>query len=178
MISKQTIDEILLASKIEDVVGDFVALKKRGQNWVGLCPFHDDKNPSMYVSPRLGIFKCFVCDSGGNAVHFLMEHEKISYPEALRYLAKKYNIHIEEEEAKTDEELAQQSENESLFALNNYAEKYFIDNYSILKMVAILLFPISKSEGLKKAPSNVLNWDIILTDGIISLKMPLKTAIK
>ena len=125
MISRQTVDEILLAAKIEEVVGDFVPLKKRGQNWVGVCPFHEDKNPSMYVSPRLGIFKCFVCDAGGNAVHFLMEHEKISYPEALRYLAKKYNITIEEEAEKNAEEQAAHDERESMFILNGYAEKYF-----------------------------------------------------
>lgn len=127
MISKGTIDEILLVTKIEEVVADFVPLKKRGQNWVGVCPFHDDRNPSMYVSPRIGIFKCFVCDAGGNAVHFLMEHEKISYPEALRYLAKKYNITIEEEAGKTPEDLAAQDERESMFILNAFAEKYFID---------------------------------------------------
>ncbi|MEG1556047.1 MAG: DNA primase [Bacteroidales bacterium] len=125
MISKKSIDEIFLTAKIEEVVGDFVSLKKRGQNWVGVCPFHDDRNPSMYVNPRLGIFKCFVCDAGGNAVHFLMEHEKISYPEALRYLAKKYNIVIEEDEDKSLEEIAEQNEKEALFILNEYAEKYF-----------------------------------------------------
>lgn len=125
MISKKTVDEILLVSKIEEVVGDFVPLKKRGQNWVAVCPFHDDKNPSMYVSPRLGIFKCFVCEAGGNAVHFLMEHEKISYPEALRYLAKKYNIFIEEEAGKTPEELQAADVRESMFILNGFAEKYF-----------------------------------------------------
>lgn len=127
MITKQSIDEILLAAKIEEVVGDFVSLKKRGQNWVGVCPFHDDKNPSMYVSPRLGIFKCFVCDAGGNAVHFLMEHEKISYPEALRFLAKKYNITIEEERERTPEEKLAQDERDSMFILNGFAEKYFAD---------------------------------------------------
>lgn len=187
MISKQTIDEILLASKIEDVVGDFVALKKRGQNWVGLCPFHDDKNPSMYVSPRLGIFKCFVCDSGGNAVHFLMEHEKISYPEALRYLAKKYNIHIEEEEAKTDEELAQQSENESLFALNNYAEKYFINqlfNTEDGRNIALSYF---KERGFKestierfKLGYNPDGWDHFTQDALkngYQMKHLLKTGL-
>ncbi len=127
MISKQTIDEIILSSKIEEVVGDFVSLKKRGQNWVGLCPFHDDRNPSMYVSPRLGIYKCFVCDAGGNAVKFLMEHEKISYPEALRFLAKKYGITIVEDERKSAEELEAQNVKDSLFALNSFAEKYFIN---------------------------------------------------
>ena len=127
MISKKSVDEILLVTKIEEVVGDFVSLKKRGLNWVGLCPFHNDKNPSMYVSPRLGIYKCFVCDSGGPAVHFLMEHEKITYPEALRYLAKKYNIPIEEEAEKSAEELAADSERDSLFILNAFAENFFID---------------------------------------------------
>lgn len=127
MISKQTIDEILLVTKIEEVVGDFVSLKKRGINWVGLCPFHNDKNPSMYVSPRLGIYKCFVCDSGGPAVHFLMEHEKITYPEALRYLAKKYNIAIEEEQEKSAEELAVETERDSLFILNTFAENFFVN---------------------------------------------------
>lgn len=127
MISKKTVEEILLVTKIEEVVGDFVSLKKRGVNWVGLCPFHNDKNPSMYISPRLGIYKCFVCESGGPAVHFLMEHEKISYPEALRYLANKYNISIEEDEEKSAEEQAADNERESLFILNRFAEDYFID---------------------------------------------------
>jgi len=127
MISKKTIDEIILTTKIEEVVGDFVSLKRRGQNWVGLCPFHDDKNPSMYVSPRLGIFNCFVCDTKGNAVHFVMEHEKITYPEALRYLAKKYNITIEEEAEKTKEEVEEQSKKESLLLVNQFAENYFIE---------------------------------------------------
>jgi DNA primase len=127
MISKKTIDEIMMITKIEEVVGDFVSLKRRGQNWVGICPFHDDKNPSMYVSPRLGIFNCFVCDTKGNAVHFIMEHEKITYPEALRYLAKKYNITIEEEAEKTKEELEDESNKESLLLLNQFAENYFVE---------------------------------------------------
>ena len=127
MISKKTIDEIMLITKIEEVVGDFVLLKRRGQNWVGLCPFHDDKNPSMYVSPRLGIFNCFVCDTKGNAVHFVMEHEKITYPEALRYLAKKYNITIEEEAEKTKEEIEEHNKKESLLLVNQFAENYFIE---------------------------------------------------
>ena len=127
MISKKTIDEILMVTKIEEVVGDFVSLKRRGQNWVGVCPFHDDKNPSMYVSPRLGIFNCFVCDTKGNAVHFVMEHEKISYPEALRYLAKKYNITIEEDAEKTKEEQEEDNKRESLLLVNQFAENYFIE---------------------------------------------------
>lgn len=127
MISKRTIEEILLVAKIEEVVGESVSLKKRGQNWVGLCPFHEDKNPSMYVSPKIGIYKCFVCDAGGNAVQFLMNHEKISYPEALRILAKKYNITIEEDAPKSQEEVEAQSEVDSLFILNQFAEKFFFD---------------------------------------------------
>ena len=126
MISKETIDEIYSAAQIEEVVADFVPLKRRGQNWVGVCPFHNDKNPSMYVSPRLGIFNCFVCHTGGNAVNFVMKHEQISYPEALRYLAKKYGINIVEDtrsEDLTDEEKLK----ESLLAVNKFAEQYFID---------------------------------------------------
>jgi len=127
MISKKTIDDLMLITKIEDVVGDFVSLKRRGQNWVGLCPFHDDKNPSMYVNPRLGIFNCFVCGTKGSAVHFIMEHEKISYPEALRYLAKKYNITIEEEAEKSKEEIEEQNKKESLLLVNQFAENYFME---------------------------------------------------
>jgi len=127
MISKKTIDEIIQTAKIEEVIGDFVSLKRRGQNWVGICPFHDDKNPSMYVSPRLGIFNCFVCDTKGNSIHFIMEHEKLSYPETLRYLAKKYNITIEEEAEKSKEEIEEQNKKESLLLVNQFAENYFIE---------------------------------------------------
>lgn len=126
MISKETVDEIYNAAQIEEVVADFVPLKRRGQNWVGVCPFHSDKNPSMYVSPRLGIFNCFVCHTGGNAVNFVMKHEQISYPEALRYLAKKYSINIVEDAQKED--LSDEEKlRESLVAVNKYAEQYFID---------------------------------------------------
>ena len=127
MISKQTIDEILSVAKIEEVVGEFVQLKRRGQNWVGLCPFHNDRTPSMYVSPRLGIYKCFVCGAGGDSVRFLMEHEKMSYPEALRHIAAKYGIPIVEDEKQTPEETAEQRERDSLFALNEYAANYFVN---------------------------------------------------
>jgi DNA primase len=92
MIDQVTIDRILDAAQIMDVVSDFVTLRKRGVNYVGLCPFHSDKTPSFYVSPAKGLCKCFACGKGGNAVHFIMEHEQMSYPEALKYLAKKYNI--------------------------------------------------------------------------------------
>ena len=128
MISRKTIDEIKLAAKIEEVVGDFIPLKRAGKDWVGLCPFHDDKDPSLHVSPRLGIYKCFVCDSAGDSVKFLMEHEKISYPDALRYLAEKYHIEIEEDKKElTPEEQAAQTEREALLGVNSFAEKFFIE---------------------------------------------------
>ena len=96
MIDQATIDRILDAAQIVEVVSDFVTLRKRGVNYVGLCPFHNEKTPSFSVSPSKGLCKCFSCGKGGNAVHFIMEHEQMSYPEALRYLAKKYNIEIKE----------------------------------------------------------------------------------
>ena len=124
MIDQATIDRILDAAQIMDVVSDFVTLRKRGVNYVGLCPFHSDKTPSFYVSPAKGLCKCFACGQGGNAVHFIMAHEQMSYPEALRYLAKKYNIEIKEREL-SDEEKLVQSERESLFIVNNFARDYF-----------------------------------------------------
>ena len=98
MINQETIQRILDATHIEEVVGDFVTLRKRGANYIACCPFHDEKTPSFNVNPARGIFKCFGCGKGGDAVRFLMEHDHLSYPDALRYLAKKYNITIEEEE--------------------------------------------------------------------------------
>ncbi len=124
MIDQATIDRIMDAAQIYDVVSDFVTLRKRGINYVGLCPFHDDKTPSFYVSPAKGLCKCFACGKGGNAVHFIMEHEQLTYPEALRFLAKKYGIEIKEREL-TGEEKAAQSERESLFVVNQWANDYF-----------------------------------------------------
>jgi len=124
MIDQPTIDRILDAAQIVDIVSGFVTLRKRGVNYVGLCPFHDDKTPSFYVSPSKGLCKCFSCGKGGNAVHFIMEHEQMSYPEALKYLAKKYGIEIKERELSSEEKLMQ-SERESLFIVNNFARDYF-----------------------------------------------------
>lgn len=124
MIDQATIDRILDAAQIYDVVSDYVTLRKRGVNYVGLCPFHDDKTPSFYVSPAKGLCKCFACGKGGNAVHFIMEHEQMSYPEALRFLAKKYGIEIKERELSSEEKAAQ-SERESLFIVNQFARDYF-----------------------------------------------------
>lgn len=124
MIDQATIDRILDAAQIVEVVSDFVTLRKRGVNYVGLCPFHNEKTPSFSVSPSKGLCKCFSCGKGGNAVHFIMEHEQMSYPEALRYLAKKYNIEIKEREL-TNEEKEMQSNRESMFIVNNFARDYF-----------------------------------------------------
>ena len=114
------------AVNIVDVVGEFVNLRKAGVNYKGLCPFHDDKTPSFMVSPSKNICHCFACGEGGNAVNFLMKHEQITYPEALRWLAKKYNIEIQEKEL-TDEEKQQQSDRESMFIVNEWAMNYFQD---------------------------------------------------
>ena len=114
------------AAQIEDVVSEFVTLRRRGVNLVGLCPFHDDKTPSFYVSPAKGLCKCFSCGKGGNAVHFIMEHEQLSYYEALKWLAKKYGIEVKERELSNEEKLAQ-SMRESLFLVNSFANNYFQD---------------------------------------------------
>ena len=124
MIDQPTIDRILDAANIVDVVSEFVTLRKRGVNYVGLCPFHDDKSPSFYVSPAKNICKCFACGEGGTAVHFIMKHEQIGYFDALRFLAKKYNIEIEEREL-SDEEKRVRSDRESMFIVNAWAQQYF-----------------------------------------------------
>jgi len=124
LIPKQTIDEIFDAAIIEDVVGEFVPLKKRGANYLGNCPFHNEKTPSFTVSPAKGIYKCFGCGKAGNSVNFVMEHEHYSYPEALRFLAGKYSIEIEEEEL-TDDQKEAADERESLYIVSNYAANYF-----------------------------------------------------
>ena len=124
MIDRATVDKILDAARIVDVVGDFVTLRKSGVNYKGLCPFHDDRNPSFMVSPAKNICHCFVCGKGGTPAGFLMEHEQMTYPEALRWLAKKYNIEIVEKEL-TDEERAAQSERESMFIVNEWAKDWF-----------------------------------------------------
>ena len=127
MISPNTIQTIFETARVEEVIGDFVTLKKRGANYLGLCPFHNEKTPSFSVSPSKGIYKCFGCGKAGNVVGFVMEHEHYSYPEALKYLAKRYSIEIEEEEV-TPEMQQQIDEKESLLALNSFVTKYFIQN--------------------------------------------------
>ncbi|WP_423146813.1 DNA primase [Rubrolithibacter danxiaensis] len=124
MIIKETVDKILEVSRIEEVVGDFVHLRKRGSSLIGLCPFHNEKTPSFHVSPVKGIYKCFGCGKGGDSVRFIMDHEKYSYPEALKYLANKYQIEIEEVE-QTPEQQAVDNQRESLFIVSNWAGKFF-----------------------------------------------------
>jgi DNA primase len=124
VITPDTISTILSAARIEEVIADFVSLKRRGTNYIGLCPFHNERTPSFTVSPTKGIYKCFGCGKAGNTVNFLMEHEHYTYPEALRFLAKRYHIEIAEE-VQTPEKIQEQNEKETLFLVNQFAQKYF-----------------------------------------------------
>lgn len=127
MIDRETVDKIFDAADILDVVSTFVHLKKRGVNYLGLCPFHNEKTPSFTVSPSKGIYKCFGCGKGGNAVNFIMEHEQLSYAETLRYLAKRYHIEIIEKEL-SDQEKEKQNDRESMLIVNHFAQKTFVQN--------------------------------------------------
>ena len=126
MINKETVDQIISTARVEEVINDFVTLKKRGVNYIGHCPFHDEKTPSFTVSPAKGIYKCFGCGKAGNAVNFVMEHEHYTYPEALKYIAKKYGIQVEEtaEELSPEEDFAAK-EKESLFIVTAFANSFF-----------------------------------------------------
>ncbi len=126
MIDQETIQRIMDTARIEEVIGDFVSLKKRGANHIGCCPFHNEKTPSFYVSPSKGIYKCFGCGEAGDVVGFLKKHEHFTYPEALRWLARKYNIEIREEE-QTEEQRERQNERDALFHVSEFAQKYFAD---------------------------------------------------
>ena len=126
MIDRPTVDRIMNASNIVEVVSDFVSLRKTGTSYKGLCPFHDDRTPSFSVSPVKGVYKCFSCGAAGNAVKFIMEHEQMTYPEALKWLANKYHIEVHEREL-TNEEKQQENERESMFLVNEWAAKYFND---------------------------------------------------
>ena len=127
MIERETVDKIFETANILEVVSDFVSLKKRGTNYIGCCPFHNEKTPSFYVSPTKNIYKCFGCGKGGNSVNFVMEHEQMSYTEALKYLANKYHIEIKEKEF-TPEEQEAQNDRESMLVLNEFAKNTFIRN--------------------------------------------------
>lgn len=124
MIPKETVDQIIETSRIDEVVGEWVNLKKRGANMLGLCPFHNEKTPSFTVSPAKGIYKCFGCGKAGGSVNFVMDHEQYTYPEALKFLANKYNIEIEEEE-KSPEQIQEANAKESLFLVSEFAANYF-----------------------------------------------------
>ena len=126
MIDPTTVSRIIETAEILDVVQDFVTLKKRGVNFLGLCPFHNEKTPSFTVSPSKGIFKCFGCGKGGNSVSFIMEHEHLSYAEALKFLARKYNIEVDERE-ETPEDVEKRNVVESLLVVSSFAQKYFTD---------------------------------------------------
>ena len=126
MIPKETVDLILDTARVEEVIGDFVTLKRRGSSYVACCPFHNEKTPSFHVTPSKGIYKCFGCGKAGSAVGFVMEYEHMTYPEALRYLAKKYNIEVQEEEESV-EQIAARQRSESLLAVSEFARKFFSD---------------------------------------------------
>ena len=126
MIPQETVDLILDTARIEEVIGDFLTLRRRGANLVACCPFHNEKTPSFYVSPAKGMFKCFGCGKAGSAVGFLMEHEHITYPEALRYLADKYHIELREKE-ESAEDLVLRQRRESLLLASDFAQKFYVD---------------------------------------------------
>ena len=149
MIPQETVNKILDAAQIEDVVGDFVSLKRRGANLIACCPFHNEKTPSFYVSPAKGIFKCFGCGKSGSAVGFVMEHESMSYVEALKYLARKYHIEVVEKE-ETAEEIAKRQRSESLHIVLDYAAKFFQSQLSS-DMGRALGYAYFKSRGLDDA---------------------------
>ncbi|NNJ55253.1 MAG: DNA primase, partial [Bacteroidia bacterium] len=125
MISQAVIDKIFDVAPIEEVVGEYVTLKRAGANYKGLCPFHDDKHPSMSVSPSKGIFKCFSCGQGGNVFQFIMEHEGLSYPLAIKHLADRYNIEIEEGQIDVNELAEEARIKDGVYAALEFAKKHF-----------------------------------------------------
>ncbi|MDC0029405.1 DNA primase, partial [bacterium] len=186
MIPKNTIDEIFETVKIEEVISDFITLKKRGVNLLGLCPFHNEKTPSFTVSPTKGIYKCFGCGEGGNSVSFLMDKEHYTYPEALKYLAKKYNIEIVEEEM-TVEQAKAANEKDSLYVLSSFANDFFIEklwqtnegktiglnyfkergyNEEIIKKFGLGYSPKQKDSFTNTALNKLYSKDYILKSGL------------
>ena len=165
MIDRETIDRIFDTADIVEVISDFVTLKKSGQNYKGLSPFTNEKTPSFFVSPAKGIYKDFSSGKGGNAVGFLMEHERLTYPEALRYLAKKYNIEIVEKEP-TAEEIQQKNERESLLILAGYAQKYFSNILINTPEASQWAWHISTKGGSGKIWSESSSLDTVLHRGM------------
>lgn len=190
MISPQTIEQITNRIDIIDVVSEFVKLKKRGANYLGLCPFHNEKTPSFTVSPAKEIYKCFGCGKSGNTITFLMEHEKYSYTEALKWLAQRYNIEIEETVV-SDEVKQTQHVSESLYALNNFAQKFFSEklfnsdegqsnaisyldergfNNEIIKKFQLGYDPQQRNAFTTAATNNQFNKDILVKSGLSVLR--------
>jgi DNA primase len=161
MIPEKTVTEILETAKIEDVVGDFVTLKRRGVNMIGLCPFHNEKTPSFTVSPAKNIFKCFGCGQAGNTAKFIMEHESSTFPDALRYLANKYGIKIEEKKLTPEMRAAMQAE-DSLFIVNDYALKYFQDTLFETDMGKSVGLNYFKERGYRE--ETIRKWGLGFTD--------------
>lgn len=174
-ISQETIAQIQDRTEIVEVVSDFVSLKKRGSNWTACCPFHNEKTPSFSVSPSKGIYKCFGCGRGGDAITFIMEIENSTYPEALKYLAKKYGITIEQDEDLTAEDLARQNERESLLILHEFAKKYYMDllwNADLGKSVGLSYF---KERGFNHNTIQTFELGFSLPDWEAFSKEALKT---
>lgn len=157
MITRETIDKVLDAARIEEVVGDFVDLKKRGSSLIGTCPFHDEKTPSFHVSVSKGIYKCFGCGVGGDAIKFVMELEKYSYPEAIRYLADKYGVQVEQVE-RSPAQLEAQDTRESLFVLSTWAGKYFKEQLWDTKMGQSIALSYFKERGYRE--DIILKFDL------------------
>ncbi len=172
MINRETIDKIMETARIEEVVGDFVHLKKRGTSLIGNCPFHGEKTPSFHVSVSKGIYKCFGCGKGGDSVRFVMEHEKYSYPEALKFLAQKYNIEVEET-VETAQDVEAQNARESLYIVSQFAASYFEDqlwNSAEGKAIGLSYF---KERGFREDILKKFNlgyspdvWDALTQDAI------------
>ncbi|HUS86678.1 MAG TPA: DNA primase [Bacteroidales bacterium] len=156
MIPHQTIEQILNTAQIIDVVQEFVSLRKRGVNFLGLCPFHNEKTPSFTVSPTKGIFKCFGCGKGGNAVNFIMEHESLSYPEALKYLAKKYSIEVVEKELSA-EDIERENERESMLVISSYAARIFEENLFKSEEGAAIGLSYFKQRGFRQETLKAFN---------------------
>lgn len=172
LIKQETINRIIETARIDEVVSDFVSLKKRGASYIGLCPFHNEKTPSFHVSPAKGIYKCFGCSKGGDSVRFIMDHENYSYVESLRYLAEKYHIEVEEVEM-TSKMKAELSEKESLFAIHQFAQKYFSDilfNHDEGKQIALPYFKERQFslETIKKFQLGfcLSSWDAFTKDAL------------
>ena len=174
MISKETIARIIDTVRVEEVVSDFVNLKKRGVNYIGLCPFHNEKTPSFTVSAVKGIYKCFGCGKSGNAVSFVMEHEHFTYREALKYLATKYNIEVEEKE-RTNEEIIAENKKESLYIINSFAQNYFSEqllNHEEGKTIGLSYF---EERGLRKDTIDKFKLGYCPSEGDAFTKHAIKT---